>query len=180
MEHLMSDNSQSKHDDQSSRPEGLPAHTALQSKHREWAESWFAGSASCPVCGSDDLTILRTRGEDATRIEEWQCASESCATQWQVELRESAIGIYVDADRMESEWYERVENPPTFQRMVKNDRETATILAALRYWQREGLMSAGHEQDIATANGRLPSLSAEEIDVLCDQIGSSDGGHLRC
>jgi hypothetical protein len=52
------------------------------------------------------------------------------------------------------------------------DRQNATILAALRFWRRGGLMSAGHEQDIATDNGRFPSLSAEEIDVLCEQIGS--------
>jgi hypothetical protein len=47
-------------------------------------------------------------------------------------------------------------------------RETATILAALRYWQREGRMSAGHEQDIAADAG--PVLSAAEIDSLCEKV----------
>jgi hypothetical protein len=47
-------------------------------------------------------------------------------------------------------------------------RETATMLAALRYWQREGLMSAGAEQDIAVDGGRFCALSAEEIDDLSE------------
>lgn len=51
-----------------------------------------------------------------------------------------------------------------------SNRETATILAALRYWQREGLMSAGDEQDVASDGGRFESLSAEEIDALCERI----------
>lgn len=50
------------------------------------------------------------------------------------------------------------------------ERETATILAALRYWQREGLMSDGDEQDVASDGGRFQSLSAEEIDTLCERI----------
>lgn len=49
------------------------------------------------------------------------------------------------------------------------DRQLATILAALRYWQREGLMSAGFEQDVATNEGTLEPLSAEEIDELCEE-----------
>ena len=48
-------------------------------------------------------------------------------------------------------------------------REFNTVLAALRYWQREGLMSGGHEQDIAS-DGDTEPLSAEEIDVLCERI----------
>ncbi len=49
-------------------------------------------------------------------------------------------------------------------------RQSATILAALRYWQREGLMSSGHEQDIATDGNSMNALDAEEIDALCEQI----------
>src|ERR1039457_907270 len=49
-------------------------------------------------------------------------------------------------------------------------RQTATILAALRYWQREGLMSSGHEQDIATEGNSMNALDAEDIDALCEQI----------
>ncbi|MGA8763805.1 MAG: hypothetical protein WB562_13150 [Candidatus Sulfotelmatobacter sp.] len=49
-------------------------------------------------------------------------------------------------------------------------RELATVLAALRYWQREGLMSGGHEQDIATDAGELEPMKAEEIDALCERL----------
>jgi len=58
--------------------------------------------------------------------------------------------------------------------MQFDKRKTATILAALRYWQREGLMSSGHEQDIATDDDTLQSLSRPEIDVLCEQINIVD------
>lgn len=46
-------------------------------------------------------------------------------------------------------------------------RQLATLQAALRYWQREGLLSAGTEQDMATANGQFDALSIAEIDQLC-------------
>jgi hypothetical protein len=49
-------------------------------------------------------------------------------------------------------------------------RIDATVLAALRYWQREGLLSSGHEQDIATDGGCFESLSSDEIDALCEAI----------
>ena len=54
--------------------------------------------------------------------------------------------------------------------MQFDKRKTATILAALRYWQREGLMSSGHEQDIATDGNSIDALDAEDIDALCEQI----------
>lgn len=51
------------------------------------------------------------------------------------------------------------------------DRERACVLAALRYWQREGLMSSGGEQDIATSGGGvLEPLSEEEIDDLAERL----------
>jgi hypothetical protein len=177
----MSNVSQSNRDEQSGQPANvLAANTAMQSKHSKWADSWFAGSASCPMCSGDDLQIVDANTDDSTRIEVWECASKDCAMRWQVELRESAIGLYQDADAVDSDWYERDENPPAFESVAKDGRARATILAALRYWQREGLISAGREQDIATDSGRLPPLTAEEIEVLCAQIGSSDGARLRC
>lgn len=53
-----------------------------------------------------------------------------------------------------------------------DDRETATILAALRYWQREGCMSAGPEQDIAPDD----PMTEAEIDDLCERLNFSDVG----
>lgn len=57
---------------------------------------------------------------------------------------------------------------------LNDPRALATVLAALRYWQREGLASAGHEQDIATDSGSLAPMSAEEIDDLCESINVAD------
>ena len=54
--------------------------------------------------------------------------------------------------------------------MTMDNRELATVLAALRYWQREGLMSAGHEQEIATDQGAFEALSKWEIDALCEKL----------
>lgn len=52
-----------------------------------------------------------------------------------------------------------------------DDRQTATVLAALRYWQREGLNSSGHEiEKIATNDGEFEAMDAEEIDRLCEEI----------
>jgi hypothetical protein len=51
-----------------------------------------------------------------------------------------------------------------------NHRNLATVLAALRYWQREGVGSAGHEQNIATDDGAWSAMSVEEIDELCEAI----------
>lgn len=51
-----------------------------------------------------------------------------------------------------------------------SDRELSTVLAALRYWQREGRMSAGHEFDIAENGGEFSALTNDEIDELCERL----------
>lgn len=51
-----------------------------------------------------------------------------------------------------------------------NDREHATVLAALRFWQREGRASGGHEHDIADNGGKLKPLGVGEIDALCERL----------
>jgi len=54
-------------------------------------------------------------------------------------------------------------------------RELATMLAALRYWQREGLMSSGSEHDIATCaddDYQCEPLDASEIDELCEDLNA--------
>jgi hypothetical protein len=56
--------------------------------------------------------------------------------------------------------------------MKFNQRETATVLAALRYWQREGFGSAGHERDIAEEHGK--SLTKDDIDALCERINCDE------
>jgi hypothetical protein len=49
-------------------------------------------------------------------------------------------------------------------------RELATVLAALRFWQREGRMSAGGEHDIAADGGQVAPLKPAEIDALCERL----------
>lgn len=53
-------------------------------------------------------------------------------------------------------------------------RQLATMQAALRYWQREGLLSGGHEQDVATDGGMLTALTTEEIDDLCEELNLAE------
>ena len=58
-----------------------------------------------------------------------------------------------------------------------NNRELSTVLAALRYWQREGLHSSGHERDIATDEGLYQAMTSAEIDALADRL-NSDGSSI--
>jgi hypothetical protein len=53
--------------------------------------------------------------------------------------------------------------------------ETATVLAALRYWQREGLTSSGHEIDIASNGDTLEPMTTDEIDELCERLNFQGG-----
>jgi hypothetical protein len=57
---------------------------------------------------------------------------------------------------------------------AEQERITATILAALRHFQRdlmrEGDWIAHDILDIATSGGTLEPLTAEEIDALCEAI----------
>ena len=60
-----------------------------------------------------------------------------------------------------------------------NDRELATILAALRYWQRRGILGPTKphclaEWDVAADNGKHTPLSADEIDALCERVNGDD------
>jgi hypothetical protein len=67
-----------------------------------------------------------------------------------------------------------VEHQQEASRPALDGRELATVLAALRYWQRQGLMSAGGEHDIATDGGQLAPLTSAEIDALCARLNVSD------
>lgn len=55
---------------------------------------------------------------------------------------------------------------------VLNGREVDTVIAALRFWQHNGVMLQCPERDIAEngRNGRRAALSADEIDALCERI----------
>ena len=59
-----------------------------------------------------------------------------------------------------------------------DNREFATIIAALRYWQRNGeldreegtIIPPMQEYDVATDCGEFEPLTADEIDKLCEQL----------
>lgn len=51
------------------------------------------------------------------------------------------------------------------------DAEHATVLAALRYWQREGITGdPPPEEDIATDAGKFAPLDTQAIDRLCERL----------
>lgn len=58
--------------------------------------------------------------------------------------------------------------------MKLDNREVAMILAALRYWQREGIMSSGYEVEVASDSGRWEPLSVGEIDRLCERLNGGE------
>jgi hypothetical protein len=57
--------------------------------------------------------------------------------------------------------------------MTLNPRETATILAALRWWQENEGMWANRFTDIATNDGCLVALGMDEIDRLCERLNTA-------
>lgn len=54
--------------------------------------------------------------------------------------------------------------------MKLDNRETATVLAALRYWQRCGDFAGDDIQDIASDSETFNPLSDTEVDELCERI----------
>lgn len=64
-------------------------------------------------------------------------------------------------------WNEMPAPAPAPRRL--DDRQTATILAALRLWQRDTKEIARHYHPIATDGGVVP-LDNAEIDALCEQL----------
>ena len=52
------------------------------------------------------------------------------------------------------------------------ERETGTVLAALRRWQRETDWEVRWQDDIASDIGRLEPLDDREIDELCEQLNT--------
>jgi hypothetical protein len=58
----------------------------------------------------------------------------------------------------------------TMKRLIVDDRELATILAALRMWARLGARQGPVEEDTATDGGLLESLTAHETQALGDRL----------
>lgn len=56
-----------------------------------------------------------------------------------------------------------------------NERELATVLAALRLFQRTDSAHSGPENDIASNGGAIEPLSNAEIDDLCERLNVRPG-----
>jgi hypothetical protein len=65
--------------------------------------------------------------------------------------------------------------------LTVDDRQLATILAALRFHQAENLQGAGEildlpTREIATDGGRLETLGFEDVNQLCERLNLGDQG----
>jgi hypothetical protein len=61
-----------------------------------------------------------------------------------------------------------------FRARTLSTRETATILAALRYCQSNIYLHRTEERDIATNYGEFEPMSDAEIDELCERLNFGD------
>lgn len=61
-----------------------------------------------------------------------------------------------------------------------SDRELATILAALRLWQRHGQTDADPSDDVASDSGRHKVLCSAEIDRLCERLNFGGESTAAC
>jgi len=133
----------------------------------QWARQWYEGHPHCPACGGVEFKIVHTELDLTARCEIFRCKARGCRAHWCVGFWESAVMILREDE--EDDWIEFADFD-TPQPLYLSERESATLVAALRYWRREGPSSAGHERDVETDNGRLKSLSAEEMEALCERI----------
>ncbi len=149
----------------------------------KWAREWRDGNARCPYCAGTEFDIVDLNAEGRMRYETFRCKTNACKARWKVEYRETALILLRDDADCEDDWIEleifdqsNGGQPSTddHARRTFTEREAATILGALRYWQREGAMTAGHERDIETDFDRLKPLCAEEVDALYKRINRSD------
>ena len=72
-----------------------------------------------------------------------------------------------------------ITSPTITAALIADPRSTATILAALRYWQRHQANSVGTspnripEDDLATSGGKFDPLRRSDIDTLCETLTQS-------
>jgi len=57
--------------------------------------------------------------------------------------------------------------------LIFDDQELATVLAALRLFQRTDSEDTEQENDIATSGGTCSALGIEDIDSLCERINGT-------
>jgi len=89
------------------------------------------------------------------------------------DLHQAAIGGATQGARPRfnrTQWEEAIAVAKGAIASLLSDRELATVLAALRYWQRGPGVETEPEWDIATNGGALKALDHAEIDALCQRL----------
>lgn len=99
---------------------------------KEWAQDWFAGTAYCPLCKTDDLlAITSSSSDDASMIETWTCG---CGHSWKIEFQETAATANADAEP--PEWIERngihATHAAEIPRAISSESRTAITAAIAR------------------------------------------------
>ena len=73
-----------------------------------------------------------------------------------------------------------IDSPAAEAMSSLDEREHATVLAALRFWQRNAVIDRDErdacaipEEDIATDGGSVEILTSSEIDDLCERMNNA-------
>jgi hypothetical protein len=149
----------------------------VEQRDIEWARQWFAGCATCPTCGGDELTIVATNSGGDTRLETWRCERRGCTGTWRVELRESAVAVFDSEASRLREWHERtaLQAAPNFQIEIEDGivRGVRTAEGSIppeqipRFRVREYESDGSLERDrVSGVDSRGREYSEHEIDRL--------------
>jgi hypothetical protein len=153
---------------------------AATSRDARWAQRWFAGHATCPVCGSEQLAITgaHTHVGGETRVEWWKCKAAACEGRWHVELRESAVAVFDSRTNSTRQRHERVafERRPTFQIEVEDGVAKGVRMAvgsdlprpAPRFVLRE------YESDGSIERDRLSGIDARGLEYFEHELEMLD------
>lgn len=124
---------------------------------------YLKSPAHCPFCESQDIEGGRIEVDDGGAYQSITC--NDCESEWDDAYELDRIVI--DGTGYDGGKEDRALSP----------RELATVLAALRYWQRssgQNVASIDHALlDIATDGGTLSGLTDAEIDALCERLNCS-------
>lgn len=153
------------------------------SEQIDWADEWSCGcDDECPKCGKshspNDQTWLPNCDIFGPEKLLWQALPEKGDKEGEAAYLAKLESIaQIETVGPEGQ---RIVQPVRASGGVwlgddtlQHRRETATILAALRYWQRwEGFLTGCAENAIATDGGEIEPLTAEEIDALCERLNT--------
>ena len=129
---------------------------------QEWSMVTTFDDRTCDDCGYDSHEFAEVVAKDG----KWEETAESRSLS--PEARRAINGPKaVPVPRCE-------EVAPSASAHSLDARELATVLAALRYWQREGLASSGHEHAISSNGDTLAPLTLAEVDALAERLNAEE------